>query len=253
MGKSATATKLALPGALRRGPRPGFFTEERPFLGVTGQKLKRIERYARYTFRAFPRDALNKVLYGPEAPLYAERIWVNPRDCRACLSGLGDSYSGKVVTAGWPPPRARQKEIMEVKKIRSCIDHWENGISWEETGIFDFLEREIENHPKNIFDDCGNRKELKRRYARLDRLFETVKAEGELRTNREVDRWSFRERDGVYCHVGPEASLFFGGVGCHRFSMALVLGLPLIPAKLGCVHVSAITHLKTLRCRPDGI
>jgi len=253
VGKSATATKLALPGALRRGPRPGFFTEERPFLGVTGQKLKRIERYARYTFRAFPRDALNKVLYGPEAPLYAERIWVNPRDCRACLSGLGDSYSGKVVTAGWPPPRARQKEIMEVKKIRSCIDHWENGISWEETGIFDFLEREIENHPKNIFDDCGNRKELKRRYARLDRLFETVKAEGELRTNREVDRWSFRERDGVYCHVGPEASLFFGGVGCHRFSMALVLGLPLIPAKLGCVHVSAITHLKTLRCRPDGI
>ena len=142
---------------------------------------------------------------------------------------------------------------MEVKKIRSCIDHWENGISWEETGIFDFLEREIENHPKNIFDDCGNRKELKRRYARLDRLFETVKAEGELRTNREVDRWSFRERDGVYCHVGPEASLFFGGVGCHRFSMALVLGLPLIPAKLGCVHVSAITHLKTLRCRLDGI
>lgn len=253
MGKSATATNLALPGALRRGPRPGFFTEERPFLGVTGQKLKRIERYARYTFRAFPRDALNKVLYGPEAPLYAERIWVNPRDCRACLSGLGDSYSGKVVTAGWPPPRARQKEIMEVKKIRSCIDHWENGISWEETGIFDFLEREIENHPKNIFDDCGNRKELKRRYARLDRLFETVKAEGELRTNREVDRWSFRERDGVYCHVGPEASLFFGGVGCHRFSMALVLGLPLIPAKLGCVHVSAITHLKTLRCRLDGI
>jgi len=253
VGKSATATKLALPGALRRGPRPGFFTEERPFLGVTGQKLKRIERYARYTFRAFPRDALNKVLYGPEAPLYAERIWVNPRDCRACLSGLGDSYSGKVVTAGWPPPRARQKEIMEVKKIRSCIDHWENGISWEETGIFDFLEREIENHPKNIFDDCGNRKELKRRYARLDRLFETVKAEGELRTNREVDRWSFRERDGVYCHVGPEASLFFGGVGCHRFSMALVLGLPLIPAKLGCVHVSAITHLKTLRCRLDGI
>ena len=73
---------------------------------------------------------------------------------------------------------------MQVKKIRSCIDHWEKGIPWEETGIFDFLEKEIENHPRNIFDDCGNRKELKKRYARLDRLFETVRAEGGLKTNR---------------------------------------------------------------------
>ena len=219
---------------------------------MIGQRLKRIERYVRYTCRAFPRDVLNKVLYGPEAPLYAERIWVNPRNCEACLGSMGDSYSGKVVTGGWPPPRARQREIMQVKKIRSCIDHWEKGISWEETGIFDFLEREIENHPKNIFDDCGNRKELEKRYARLYRLFETVRAEGGLKTNREVDKWSFRERDGIYCHVGPGPRLFFGGVGCHRFSMALVLGLPLIPAKIGCVHVSAIPHLKTLRCRPIG-
>ena len=221
-------------------------------MGVIGQRLKRIERYVRYTCRAFPRDVLNKVLYGPEAPLYAERIWVNPRNCEACLGGMGDSYSGKVVTGGWPPPRARQREIMQVKKIRSCVDHWEKGIPWEETGIFDFLEKEIENHPRNIFDDCGNRKELKKRYARLDRLFETVRAEGGLKTNREVDKWSFRERDGIYCHVGPGPRLFFGGVGCHRFSMALVLGLPLIPAKIGCVHVNAIPHLKTLRCRPIG-
>lgn len=211
------------------------------------KKVKAMERFLRYSSRAFLRDSRNRILYGPEAPRYAERIWVNPQACTECLYGIGDRYSGRVVEGAWPPAGCRLKSLMEIEKLRGCIDHWSRGIPWEETGIFRFLEGEIEKHPRRVFDDCRSREDLEKRYAGLDLLFERVKADMRLRTSREVNPWAFRERGGISFHVGPEGRLFFGGNGCHRFGMALVLGLTRIPAKIGCVHISAIPLLGSLR------
>ncbi len=216
-------------------------------MGPLLKKMKMIERYGRYTCRAFFRDARNRIIYGPEAPRYAERIWINPQECTECLGGFGDRSSGKVVTGAWPPSGGTLISLMEVEKVRCCIDHWKRGIPWEKTGIFTFLELKIARHPGRAFDDCRTREDLEKRYEKLDRLFETVRAEWVLKTNGEVSAWAFRERDGVFFHVGPEGRFYLGGNGTHRFAMALVLGLTRIPAKIGCVHVSAIPFLQSLR------
>lgn len=213
------------------------------------KELKKMERFPRYACRAFLRDTRNRIVHGPEAPRYAERIWVNPQECAGCLVGLGDRYSGRVITGPWPPRGGRFRAIVGNEKVRSCLDHWVKGVPWEETGIFDFLERKIENSRWHVFDDCRNREDIEKRYAKLDRVFEKVRKEGALKINSEVDSWAFREKDGVYFHVGPGGCYFFGSGGCHRFAMSLALGLTRIPAKIGCVHISAIPHLKSLRRR----
>lgn len=211
------------------------------------EKFKKVERYARYSARAFFRDTYNRIAYGPGAPLYAERIWVNPQDCLDCLDGLGDRYSAKVILSGWPPPGGKLRKIEDLLKIRSSYDHWVKGIPWEETGIFGFLEKEIERHPRSCFDDCRNQEDIRRRYNQLDVIFEEVRKERALKRQVEVDPWAFREKEGVYFHLGPGGSLFMGGGGCHRFAMALILGLTRIPAKIGCVHVTAFPRLRELR------
>ncbi len=210
-------------------------------------KFKKVERYARYSARAFFRDTYNRIAYGPEAPLYSERIWVNPQECPDCLVGLGDRYSARVILSGWPPPGGKLKKIEDLEKIRFCHNHWVKGLPWEETGVFNVLEQEIKRHPRSCFDDCRNRVEIKRRYDQLDALFEEIKRERAVKKQKEVDPWAFREKEGVYFHLGPGGCLFFGGGGCHRFAIALVLGLTRIPAKIGCVHVTAFPRLRELR------
>jgi hypothetical protein len=211
------------------------------------ETFRKIERYTRYSARAFFRDTCNRIAYGPDAPLYAERIWVNPQGCQDCLVGLGDRYSAKVILSGWPPTGATSRKIDDLVKIRSCKEHWGKGTPWEETGVFGFLEKEIKRHPRSCFDDCRNPEDIKRRYDKLDVVFEEVRKDGALKKQVEIDRWAFREKDGVFVHLGPGGSLFLGGGGCHRFAMALVLGLTRIPAKVGCVHVTAFPRLRELR------
>ncbi len=211
------------------------------------QKLKRAGRYARHASRAFVRDARNRLVHGDKAPLYAERIWVNPQDCVGCLLGLGNRFSGRVVTSAWPPGGGRLKRVEDLEKIRCCVTHWSEGVPWEKTGIFQLIERKIAMSPKRCYDDCRNHQDIVNRYSRLDAIFETVSREGTLRTNKEIVPWVFREKEGVLFHLGPGGTLFFGGSGCHRFAMALVLGLTVIPAKTGCVHISAVPSLGKFR------
>jgi len=202
-----------------------------------------------YSIKSLPRDIYNKLNYGIDAPQYCERIWVNPLTCSQCITGLGGKYSGKIINTTWPPPSARIMNILEQPKILACYKHWVQGVPWEETGIFQFLFEKIQNHPKKCFDDCYDLETIKMRYAKLDIIFEEVKNELRIKTCTEIDPWFFREKDGIYFHIGPDGSLFFGDGGCHRFAMALVLGLNNIPAKLGCIHKSSL-HLLPLRRKP---
>jgi len=217
--------------------------EEYSFL----RKFDKAQKYFRYAVRASLRDIYNKTIYGPEAPRYAEKIWVDPFDLLDLLDGLGDSYSGKVIRSSWPPLNRPITKSLEMGKIRCCFQHWVEGISWERTGIYELLEEYISRHPKHCFDDCTSRSNLVQRYEKLDLIFQEVKKQGNIKANNEIDTWCFREKDGIYVHVGPGGHLFFGGGGCHRLAMALILGFHCIPAKIGCVHISSIPSLTHLR------
>lgn len=57
-----------------------------------------------------------------------------------------------------------------------------------------------------------------------------------------------RELGGIEIHIGPEGEPIFGDSGNHRLAMALVLGLPRIPAMLGFVHEDGFGRLADYRC-----
>lgn len=198
--------------------------------------------------RALLRDNANRFYFGPDAPIYAERIWVNPFDITVCLTGLSDRFAGKVVGDPWPPEGGTICEFRDIFKVQACFEHWKNEIPWKETGIYDHLLQKIKEHPRRCIDGCSNIGDVQKRYKRLDDLFNESKRKGGFPEIKPRDNnWAFREKDGITIHIGPDGRLYFGGNGCHRFSIALVLRLTWIPAKLGCVHRDALPLLPLYR------
>lgn len=88
------------------------------------------------------------------------------------------------------------------------------------------------------------------RYRRLDEMFEEAKRTGRLKTRGEIDPIAIREEGGVLMHVGPGGEPIFGGAGVHRFTVALLLKIPL-PCVVGTVDRSALDRYPQLRAMPS--
>jgi hypothetical protein len=203
-------------------------------------------------------DTINKIMYGSNAPQFAERIWINPSDCFIANNGVPwrQANSAQVVNF-WP---FTEKDIFHITKIdkieentvlisiiRSCIDHWVKGVPWTETSNYKRLEKKLIDESRIRAINCDNYDMLNKRFDNLDTIFETVKSEGRVRTRQELTASAFREENSVLIHIGPKGELVLGGVGMHRFSIAYILGLPIMPAQIGSVHklsIPLITHLR---------
>jgi len=200
----------------------------------------------------YKRDLYNISRYGWTAPRFAECVWVNPHNCNMFIPGdiirefcgiAPRAASGMVLRSSWPFEQALQ--ITEHPKIKCCIDHWVNSIPWEKTGVYEYMEKLIEQR-RNGVDGCKNKEDIVRRYEELDLIFEQIKKEGRMKTRYELTNSNFREMGGPYIHIGRDGKPFFGGGGFHRFAIAHILQIP-YPAQIGCVHVSAIPYLKEYR------
>ena len=135
-------------------------------------------------------------------------------------------------------------------KMRCCIAHWRDGQTWEQTGIFDLMMAKIA-HSGRPQSGCRTIADVRARYARLDRIFETVRRGGALRGADGSQRHGGRAvPDGIEIHIAADGAPIFGNRGHHRLAMARVLGLPRIPAMLGFVHEQAVTHLPGYRWPP---
>jgi hypothetical protein len=196
---------------------------------------------------------LNRLIrYGPRAPLYAEKIWVDPGVVSANpfpkQEGYLKSDSGRVHVEAWPETdrTPRDTDI----RIDECLQHWADGKSWEETGRLDRWADILRT--EGVVYNCTSMEEVRTRLVGWDRIFEQVRAEGRIRPRDEINPGNFRERGGIGIHVGPSGRLYKGRGGHHRFAMSLALGLPVIPAQIGVVHVSAIPMLKQIRSKPSG-
>jgi len=206
-------------------------------------------------------DLLNKFKYGFQAPRFAERIWVNPCQCKSftspaivldlCKVSTQRKASGLVVNGNWPFNKT--KPVTEMKKLKYCYEHWVEGVPWEKTGIYDYMEKRIKDHAKKGKappDGCKNIKEVIQRYENLDHVFNQAKQEGKLKTMKELNPTNFREYMGPCIHIGPDGHPYFAMRGSHRFAIAYILNLPL-PAQIGCVHISAIPYLGSYRKSPN--
>lgn len=175
------------------------------------------------------REKWNTLMFGPGAPRYAESLTVSTANLCAIRMkqkkrlGWDRESSGKVIFS-WPS--GALIPVQEHEKIAYCLRHWVDGLSWEEAGALDWYGFK---GPKKL-------PRIRARLDHLDRIFDTVRKEGRLRSMQELNPHSYREEDGLRINIGPNGELVFLDGGTHRIAMALALGLPEVPAQIGVIH-----------------
>ena len=199
------------------------------------------------------RNITNLIKYGFSAPRFYELIWLHPKKCSMLLPfnalknlfGAKDiiEISGLVIQAQWPFEAA--VPISADRRIKICMEHWVNGLSWEETGVYEYEKKLLEK--EGYTGRYKNMSEVKKRYENLDLIFEQVNLEGRLKTAEELQPGQDQRRGETFFHIGPNGEPFWGGGGAnHRFAIAYILRVPLA-VRVGCVHVSAIPYLDQYR------
>ena len=158
--------------------------------------------------------------------------------------GMGKKGFGRVVYE-WPPGGHRVGRFVEEEPFISCWRHWVEGRSWEETSVYERMEEALKARGK--VDGCINMDDVTARYEELDAIFETVRKTNRIVPCPDYDSWCFRELGGIVFHVGPDGECFFGKIGQHRLAIAIILGIPRIPAALGAVYRGSLPVLHELR------
>jgi hypothetical protein len=204
--------------------------------GVYLRKLRSGRDWLLPRARLMVRDAQQRAKHGPAAPRYAQRIWVDPRRLETgVLAKLDRSLSGSFIDGDWDRDRI---PVRDFDIVARAICHWSEGISWEEVGAYEALTQLIGARGRSV-EGCRSLDDVVARYARIDGMFDQMRAERRLRTRSSLPLRSFREEGGVVVHIGYDSMPLFGFGGCHRLAAALVLELPYIPAELTFVHQQA--------------
>jgi len=197
----------------------------------------------------FKINVLNKIRFGKSAPVFKERIWVKPsKDIRFKRIMPENDHSGIILRGDWD---LETVDIFDKPKIRSCYEHWVNGVPWNETEAYLDIKDGFENRDIYI-DGIKCMEELEKRYERLDQIFEEIKKEKRIKTSTELGKTTHpnREIGGVKFHIGRDGQPIFSGSGRHRYAISLILELPIIPATIGVVHPDGVKYLAKLRNPP---
>jgi hypothetical protein len=193
-------------------------------------------------------DALNRLRYGAEAPRFAERLWIDPRTVQR-FDRKGTVWrSARVVRGEWPV--GDEQPIEQDPILQTSIARWVEGKSWEESGEVARMEASVSKYPGVA--GCFNRDDVLRRCARLDDIFRVIERQRRVRSMSELDPRNYREFGGIGMHLGPNGEPIRAGHGRHRFAIAWILGLELIPVRIGMVHHTALPVLRDLRQNPTG-
>ncbi len=196
------------------------------------------------------RDRFNRIRYGQDAPVYAERLWVDPEEVVAINYekvmqhlGWGGVSSGMVIRT-WPFRNGDYQPVLELPKVMHCIKRYRDGLSWEDAGAIEYY-KSIRN--KKSGKPKFTEEEIFRRHERFDSIYKEIRKEGRFKTMEEVRPGSFREEGGVLIHFGPAGEPLFSETGSHRLAMALLLKIPRIPVQIGVVHTGALVRISELR------
>jgi hypothetical protein len=193
------------------------------------------------------RDVTNRLRYGRAAPRYAELIWVDPRHIQWALVGRSDyaTCSGRVIDID---AELRRTSVHDTPRVRSSMARWVDGEPWERTADYRVMLDAI--RAGKDWAGCRTEADLARRFAALDQLFDDTRSAGRLLARKELDPRAFREEGGILVCIGSGGEpLLYDGF--HRFAIALILGLPVMPAQLGYVDRRAVGQLDRYR-RPPG-
>jgi hypothetical protein len=187
-------------------------------------------------------------LYGPTAPKYAERIWIEPNKMHHVIHN--NSRLIATICSGFVTDIDRfftYQPFNETQEFKSSVAHWIEGIPWENTRDYIIKLEGIKR--RQFWIGCKSEEELRLRFMRLDRIFNETKQNLRLKTREELDSKAYREEGGIIVCIGKNGEpILFDGY--HRLSIALILNLLIIPAQLGTVDNRALDRLEEYRQKP---
>jgi len=178
-----------------------------------------------------------------EVPAYREVIHVKPdaihlrlkQDEILRLIKRIHRLNGCVVDGEWDTHAESESYKFKQQAIN---ERFNKGKSWESTGIFQYQQRNSEKVTNSINDT------LKKRYNRLDEIYQEIKKTGKL---------SSKEEHLITVSVGRHGQLIHVGQGAHRLAIARNLKLPKIPVVIGNVHPEGIPYLKNYRSASENL
>jgi hypothetical protein len=187
---------------------------------------------------ALERDYRNILLFGNEAPVFAEELWID-------ASKIITAVRGEVANSLFP--RSKSAEITlecpskfininEMSRFNFIVKRYMHNMSWDETGAYESIMAIVKKN--GVCDGCRSEADVIERYSRLDKVFEVMKQTG-LAPNLVINPGGFRGWGNPIVHFLPNQTMVFGWGGVHRFSIAHLLSLT-IPFQVGCVHPDAM-------------
>lgn len=197
------------------------------------------------------RQIVNQIRFGfAKAPRPFERLWLDPRSVVSSVNRHRKrDDSGLVVAGDWD---LDTHPLSSKPKIQACADHFIQGLSWDQTGIFELAAQKIRSG--EAYDGCISMADVAGRYRQLDEMYEALESGQPYLTMAELNgKRNTREKGGVHIHIGRNGEPIFGGGGNHRLAIAQILGLESIPVQLGIVHPAAVKAgcLQNYRQAPD--
>lgn len=124
----------------------------------------------------------------------------------------------------------RTSPIAEHPTFRGLYEHFQNGVEWRETAMFNTPGFTYLHRPETFEAKCRQR----------DALYQSISEHGLLPsfTPEPGDQANFNEGQirNVMIHIGRNGELIFADRGWHRLSIAKLLGLKSIPVQVLLRH-----------------
>jgi hypothetical protein len=199
-------------------------------------------------------DKRNRKIYGEHAPKVAELIWINPLQVTHYINSMPrqlTSNNRSAVVLDFKKSNIQVVPLLERPQVQSCVQHWRYGTPWEETIDYRTLLADLKR--KGKVAGCRTKEDIRKRFNRLDQIFESVARTRELKTQKQLKRWNFREFGGIQISINENGKpVLTKAGGLHRLAMAHILELDVIPASIGLVDKGAIEILPQFRNRPSA-
>lgn len=193
-------------------------------------RLQSIRKSIKYTGLTL----YNQFFYGRNAPVPGTVLYINPavitRECNGYYDSVGLITRKSV--------KGRDVLISKDIKYRAVKARIQNGTSWEDTGIYEWMENEIrKNGP---LDDCYCMRDIIKRYNRLDQLIDQIRTGEKIKTNIELGK--VMESDALKVNIDSDATIYKSLSGKHRIAIIHCFGIKIIPVLVGAVSHKALKN-----------
>jgi hypothetical protein len=224
---------------------------------MSSGKQQSILRRLRINAGIIRRDIRNRLRYGVDAPKAYQLMYCRPRDIRYHSAYVSSSLPDDCATVvramardlrelrhhllsvvadgDWDLPRV---PLANVPPFRITMEKLASGLSWEEGGEYDRMRAIIA--VQGWCDGCETTEDLDHRYRLMDAMISHIEVHRQLKTQRELPEYRFREMGGINVCIDRHGEIIKLEEGTHRLAVACHFDLPAVPVCVRLVHVDCV-------------